>query len=146
MRGYDAGKRIKGRKRHILVDTLGMVLKVVVHPADVQDRDGAKLVLQKLPQVADNLEVIWADGGYAGKLVNWVGDLREDKKLRLDIVKRSDDLHSFKVLPWRWVVERTFGWLSTNRRLVRDYETLVSSSEAFVYVAMIRLISARFAA
>ncbi len=123
-----------------------MVLKVVVHPADVQDRDGAKLVLQKLPQVADNLEVIWADGGYAGKLVNWVGDLREDKKLRLDIVKRSDDLHSFKVLPWRWVVERTFGWLSTNRRLVRDYETLVSSSEAFVYVAMIRLISARFAA
>ena len=135
-RGYDAGKKVKGRKRHILVDTMGLLLIVLVHAANIQDRDGAKLVLNKAKQCFNRLHLIWADGGYAGKLIEWVLNTHG---WVLEIVKRNDDIKGFQVLPRRWVVERTLAWLSFNRRLSKDYEVLPESSEAMVYVAMIRL-------
>ena len=136
--GYDAGKRIKGRKRHLLVDTLGLVLGVVVTPANVTDRDGAKAVLRRVLAWFAWLRLLWVDGGYAGAaFADWVKARRP--KLAVQVVKRSDDVRGFKVLPHRWVVERTFGWLMHHRRLVRDYETTISSAEAFVYIAMIRV-------
>lgn len=142
-RGYDAGKKVNGRKRHILVDTMGLLLIAVVHEANLQDRDGAKLVLDHLRHRFSRLRVIWADGGYAGALVGWVRRLREHRKLRLEIVKRSDDAMGFVVLPRRWVVERTFAWLNSYRRLSKDYEALPETSEAFIHVAMIKLMLAR---
>lgn len=141
-RGYDAGKKISGRKRHILVDTLGLLLIVVVHGANVQDRVGAKLVLEQLQHRFTRLRLIWADGGYAGTLLEWVGLLRTRNRLRLEIVKRST-ANEFRVLPRRWVVERTFAWLSFHRRLSKDYEVLPETSQAFIHVAMIRLMLAR---
>ncbi|MFO0950288.1 MAG: IS5 family transposase [Isosphaeraceae bacterium] len=142
-RGYDAGKKVAGRKRHVVVDTLGLILAVVVHPADVQDRDGAKPVLGLLKHRFSRLRLVWADGGYAGQLVEWVRGLRPRNKLRLEIVKRSDDVKGFVVLPRRWVVERTFGWLGRCRRLSKDYEATTASSEAFVKLAMIHLMARR---
>lgn len=106
-RGYDAGKKVKGRKRHLLVDTMGLLLIVVVHPASIQDRDGARLVLAKVPGYLTRLGHIWADGAYAGKLIQWV---KITCHCVLEIVKRTDKLQGFQVLPRRWVVERTFGW------------------------------------
>jgi putative transposase len=126
-----------------VVDTLGLILAVVVHPADVQDRDGAKLVLAKLKGRFSRLRLIWADGGYAGQLVEWVRGLRVRNKLRLEIVKRSDDARGFVVLPRRWVVERTFAWLGRCRRLSKDYEATTASSEAFVKLAMIHHMTRR---
>ena len=126
-----------------MVDTLGLILAVVVHPADVQDRDGAKLVLAKLRDRFSRLRLIWADGGYAGQLVEWVRGLRPRNKLRLEIVRRSDDAKGFVVLPRRWVVERTFAWLGRCRRLSKDYEATTASSEAFVKLAMIHLMARR---
>ena len=116
MRGYDAGKKINGIKRHILVDTLGLILAVVVHPANIQDRDGAKLVFEKakFKGTWPRMLRVWADGGYAGKLIEWVFAFCQ---WVLEIVKRSDDVKGFKLLPKRWVVERTFSWLSNYRRL-----------------------------
>ena len=137
--GFDAGKKITGRKRHALVDTLGLLMKVVVTAGSVQDRDGAKRLLEDLSTAEDliqRLELIWADGGYRGALVDWV---EETFGWRLEIVKKPEDLVGFQVLPRRWVVERTFGWLVRQRRLARDYERLPESSEAFIYAAMIRL-------
>lgn len=142
-RGYDAGKKVSGRKRHILVDTIGLLLIVVVHAAHIQDRDGAKLVLERLQHRFTRLRLIWADGGYAGALVDWVRSLRKRRRLKLEIVKRSDDVKGFVVLPRRWVVERTFAWLGFHRRLSKDYEALPETSQAFVLVAMIRLMIAR---
>ena len=142
-RGYDAGKKINGRKRHILVDTLGLVLLCQVHTADVQDRDGARLLLAGLEKLFGWISLIWADGGYAGKLVEWVGGLERHRKVRLEIVKRSDKAKGFEVLPRRWVVERTFGWLVLQRRLCRDYETKLSSAEAMIHIAMTRLMLER---
>jgi putative transposase len=142
-RGYDAGKKIKGRKRHILVDTMGLLLLVVVHAASVQDRDGAKLLLAKAKGLFPRLKLIWADGGYAGKLIDWV---QETCAWVLEIVKRSDRVKGFKLLPRRWVVERTFGWLGRYRRLSKDYEQLPESSEAMVYWAMTRLMARRLTA
>ncbi len=142
-RGYDAGKKIGGRKRHILVDTIGLVLVAVVHAADIQDRDGAKLVLQKLEHRFTRLRRIWADGGYAGALIEWVRTLRKRNRILLDIVKRTDDMKGFVVLPRRWVVERTFAWLSFHRRLSKDYEALPETSETLIYIAMIRLMVSR---
>jgi putative transposase len=142
-RGYDAGKKVSGRKRHLLVDTLGLLLLVVVHAASTQDRDGAKLVLENLRHRFTRLRVIWADGGYAGKLIDWVRAVRSRNRLRLEIVKRSDETTGFVVLPRRWVVERTFAWLGLHRRLSKDYEVLPATSEAVIYVAMIRLMLAR---
>lgn len=139
-RGYDAGKKIKGRKRHIIVDTLGLLLAVVVHPANIQDRDGAKLVLAKLVGKFSRLKLIWADGGYAGKLIEWT---KEVGHWILEIVKRSDDVTGFQVLPKRWIVERTFAWFGRYRRLSKDYETLTESSEAIIHLAMIHLMLRR---
>ena len=141
--GYDAGKKIKGRKRHILVDTMGMLLMVVVHAGNVQDRDGAKLVLARAKELFPRLKLLWADGGYAGKLIDWV---KESCNWVLEIVKRSDDVKGFKLLPRRWVVERTFGWLGRYRRLSKDYERLPQSSEAMVYLGMTRLMLRRLTA
>ena len=139
-RGYDAGKKVNGRKRHIVVDTIGLILGVVVHAASVQDRDGAKLVLQKVGGKFPRLRLIWADGGYAGQWIEWV---REFAGWLLQIVKRSDDMKGFVVLPRRWVVERTFAWLGRWRRLSKDYEQNTSSSEAMIYIAMIAVMVRR---
>ncbi len=141
-RGYDAGKKINGVKRHILVDTLGLLLAVVVHAANIQDRDGAKLVFAKakLSGPWPRLERVWADGGYAGKLIAWVDSCCQ---WILEIVKRNDDVKGFKLLPKRWVVERTFSWLSNCRRLSKHYEYWNETGETMVQVAMIRLMLRR---
>ncbi len=142
-RGYDAGKKVKGRKRHLLVDTLGLVLSVVVHSAGVQDRDGGQQVLERVRQRFPRLKLVWADGGYAGpKLGEWV---KQFCHWVLEIVKRSDNVSGFAVLPKRWIVERTLGWLNRSRRLSKDYERLTSTSEAWVYAAMTRLMVRRLA-
>jgi len=142
VRGYDAGKKVKGRKRHILVDTLGLLLMVVVHIASIQDRDGAKSVLEKVKGRFSRLQLIWADGGYAGSLIDWV---KEVCGWVLEIVKRSDAMKGFQVLPHRWIVERTFGWLGRYRRLSKDYEGLPETSEAMIYAAMTHLMVRRLA-
>ena len=141
-RGYDAGKKIKGIKRHLIVDTLGLLMMVVVHSAAIQDRDGAKLVLERSRGRWPRLRLIWADGGYSGKLLTWTWRFCG---WVLEIVKRSDDLKGFVVLPRRWVVERTFGWLSNYRRLSRDYEYWTATGEAVVQVAMIHIMLRRLA-
>ncbi len=141
-RGYDAGKKIKGVKRHLLVDTLGLLLKVMVLTAGQQDRDGARIILATVRGCFPRLQKIWADGGYTGQLVDWVKDLCG---WVLDIVKRSDTARGFEVLPHRWIVERTFGWLNRARRLSKDYERLTTSGEAWVYVAMLPLMVKRLA-
>lgn len=119
----------------MVVDTLGLILALTVHAANVQDRNGAKQVLQKLAEGFPRLQWIWADGGYTGKLVDWVqGTL----SCVLQIVKRPN-VSNFVVLPKRWIVERTFGWLNRYRRLSKDYEQNPASSEAMVHLAMINL-------
>lgn len=143
-RGYDAGKKVTGRKRHIVVDTVGNLLEVVVHAANIQDRDGAKLVFQKLTDCTKSaLQKIWADGGYRGKLVDWV---REHLDIILEIVERDPDLKYFQVLPRRWVVERTFAWLGRYRRLSKDYEKCTGSSEGMIYLASVHTMLKRLAA
>jgi putative transposase len=118
-RGFDAGKKIMGRKRHLLVDTMGLLLCVCVHSAGIQDRDGAKLLLEKARKFGW-LRKIWADGGYAGALLEWLKNLHLGRMAQIEIVKRISD--GFKILPRRWVVERTFAWLNRYRRLSKDYE------------------------
>lgn len=136
--GYDAGKRIKGRKRHLLVDSLGLVLGVLVTPASTTERAGAQALLQMVLTWLSWLRLLWVDGGYCGEVfAQWVESIRPN--LEVQVVKRSDDTPGFKVLPRRWVVERTFGWLMRQRRLVRDYERTETSAEAFIYIAMIRI-------
>lgn len=137
--GYDGGKKTVGRKRHILTDTQGFLLDVVVHPAHIQDRDGAKKLLRHARSVVGTLEKIFADGGYAGKLIDWV---RTHCNTTLEIVKRNDP-HRFVVLAKRWIVERTLSWLSKARRLAREYETTPQSEEGMIYVAMIHLMLRR---
>jgi putative transposase len=144
-RGYDAGKKVAGRKRHLLVDVLGLLLVVVVHAASTQDRDGAKRVAEQLAHRFLRLRLLWADGGYAGALGAWLARLRPRNPLRLEIVKRSENVCGFVVQPKRWIVERTFAWLGFHRRLSQDYEALPATSEAIIYVAMIRLMLARLA-
>ena len=143
VRGYDAGKKITGRKRHVLVDTLGNILALKVTTADVQDRDGAKLLLNVLTMAFGWLMLIWADGGYAGKLIEHVAGIPRHRRVKLEIVKRSDDVKGFKVVPKRWIVERTFGWLIQSRRLVRDYEVKIEHSEAMIYLSMSKRMLAR---
>jgi len=146
VRGYDAGKKVMGRKRHLLVDTLGLILHVVVHPASIQDRDGAKQVLSILLRRFGWLRCIFADSGYAGELVDWCKRLLPHRRVRLEIVKRRDaDQHRFVILPKRWIVERTFGWLSKSRRLSKDYEYRPDNSEAIILIAATRLMLARLA-
>jgi putative transposase len=149
-RGYDAGKKVTGRKRHMMVDTLGLILMVVVTAGNVQDRDGAKLVLRALfDRIKKSkfsrwcrLKLIWADGGYRGELIDWV---KRMLGWTLEIVEKLEAQVGFQVLPKRWIVERTFAWLNRQRRLSKDYERLPETSEAFVYVAMIRLMVRRLA-
>lgn len=136
--GYDAGKRIKGRKRHLLVDSLGLILGIFVTPASTPERDGAQGLLERTLAWFAWLRLLWVDGGYTGEaFAQWVKTIRP--KLEVEVVKRSDDTSGFKVLPRRWVVERTFAWLMRHRRLVRDYETTETSAEAWAYIAMIRI-------
>jgi putative transposase len=149
-RGYDAGKKVTGRKRHLVVDTLGLVVAVMVTAASVQDREGAKLVLQLLFERIKKskfsrwcrLKKIWADGGYRGELIGWV---KGTLGWTLEIVEKLGDQVGFQVLPKRWIVERTFAWLNRQRRLSKDYERLPETSETFIYVAMIRLLTRRLA-
>jgi putative transposase len=144
-RGYDAGKKISGRKRHVAVDCLGLILAIMITPASVQDRDAAKGLIQLLVGTFGRLQLIWADGGYLGALVQWVKQLRPFGKLRLEIVRRCDHVKGFKVLPKRWIIERTFGWLYKSRRLCRDYEVRLDHSEAMIRVCMIRIMLRRLA-
>jgi len=123
-----------------VVDVLGLILAVVVHAADIQDRDGAKLVLRKLRRRFPRLKIIWADGGYAGKLIDWVARVGG---WTLEIVKRLGDVTGFVILPKRWIVERTFSWFGHYRRLSKDYETLTHSSESMIYWSMTHLMLRR---
>jgi putative transposase len=169
-RGYDGGKKVRGRKRHLLVDTEGLVLKVKVHSAKVPDQDGLKLLLESGQTEALNLKHLWLDAGYEGRGKRWA---EEDLGLSIEIVRRPQKpipekvariwaaewakegvkpdwekllpRRRFQVLPRRWVVERTFSWLSQNRRMSKDYERLCATAEAFVYVAMARLMVRRLA-
>jgi len=125
-----------------VVDTMGMILAVVVHAANIQDRDGAQLALSKLVGLYPRLKLIWADGGYAGKLIEWTKALGG---WVLEIVKRSDDLAGFVVLPKRWIVESTFGWIGRYRRMSKDYEMLPASSEAMILIVMINVMIHRLA-
>jgi putative transposase len=141
MRGYDPGKKIKGRKRHIAVDTLGLVWARVVHEAGIQDRDGGKLVFLALMGILRTLLLIWADQGYAGQLLEWVRNHQWGGQL--EIVKKRDGVGGFHVLPHRWIVERTFGWYGNYRLLAKEYETSPKSSEADLDLAMIHLMLRR---
>ncbi len=139
-RGYDAGKKVQGRKRHIVVDTAGFLLAVLVTPASTQDRVAARYLLRRLcSTVGNRLRLIWADGGYTGTLLAWA---RAALGLIVQIVQRPD-LSRFTVLPRRWVVERTLAWITRHRRCVRDYERLRHHHEAMVRWAMIRITSRR---
>jgi transposase len=140
--GYDAGKKINGTKRHLAVDTIGLLLTVLVTAASVQDRDAAKPLLWNLRRFFPSIRLAWADGGYAGKLVTWA---KTRLRLTLEIVKRPDDLHTFQVLPRRWVVERTLSWITRHRRTVRDYERLPAHHETYVYWSMIIVMTRRLA-
>lgn len=133
---------MNGRKRHILVDTIGLLLVIIVHPGNIQDRDGAKEVLAKAKECFPRLQWLWADGGYAGQLVDWV---KANCQWVLDIVRRSDDAVGFEVLPRRWVVERTFAWFGKYRRLAKDYEFHPRSSETMAYLAMTHVMVRRLA-
>src|SRR6202140_3713161 len=135
--GYDAGKKVKGRKIHALVDTEGLPMRIIVHPAAIQDRDGAGLVLDKIRRRFPWLELIWADGGYNARQVE--AAVAKVPVLRMEIVKRSDDMKGFIVLPRRWVVERTFSWFGRNRRLAKDFENLAETLATFVTLASIQL-------
>ena len=128
-RGYDAGKKIKGRKRHIAVDTEGNLLAVIVHSAGIQDRVAARAVLLRL----------FVDGGYTGKLIGWA---QEMFGYNVEVVKRNE-LHKFQVLPKRWIVERTFAWLNWSRRLSKDYELLHTSAETMIHIAFAHLLLRR---
>ena len=140
-RGYDAGKKIKGRKRHILTDTDGNLVHAVIHPADIQDRDGAPLVLAEIIHRFPWLRHVFADGGYAGDKLRQA--LRRVGKWTVEIVKRSDKAKGFEVLPRRWVVERTLAWLNRNRRLAKDFEQTIASATAWLFIASIQLLTRR---
>jgi len=135
--GFAAGKKLKGRKLHALVDTEGLPLRVVVHSAGIQDRDGAALVLDKIRGRFPWLELVWADAAYNAHQVETA--VAKVPALRIEIVKRTDDMRGFVVLPRRWVVERTFSWFGRNRRLAKDFENLADTLAAFATLASIQL-------
>ncbi len=142
IRGFDGGKRTTGRKRHILVDTTGLLLAVLVTAASVQDRDGARMLLGRLAGFGKKLRLLWVDGAYRGPLQDWVA---RRFPFRLQPVTPPRGRKGFTILARRWVVERTFAWLGLNRRLAKDYERLPASSEAFIHIAMIRIMLRRLA-
>jgi transposase len=137
-RGWDNAKKVNGRKRHIAVDTSGLLLAVVITAASVQDRDGARPLLWNLHRSCRKVRLVWADAAYAGKLATWAAAM----KMTMQIVAKRDR-HTFEILPRRWVVERTFAWISKHRRTVRDYEHLTASHEAMILWAMIALMTQR---
>ena len=141
--GYDAGKKVKGRKRHIMTDTLGLLLFAVIHSAGIQDRDGAPDVFRAIRHRFPWLRHVFADGGYAGDKLK--AALRDRGDWTLEIIKRSDTAKGFEVLPRRWVVERTFAWLGRCRRLAKDWERSVESSTAWTLIASVRLMTRRLA-
>jgi len=143
--GFDAGKLIQGRKRHLLVDTLGLLLAVCVTPASTQDRDGAVELLSQCFLVYWRLAVIWADSAYGGRLVHWVKSLRPRGRLHLDLIHKEPGQKGFALLRKRWIVERTFGWLMKCRRLRCDYEKKLAHSEAWIYIAMTGVMLRRLA-
>src|SRR5512135_1831209 len=144
-KGSDKGKRVEGRKRHLLVDTLGLILSVAVLPADVQDRDGAKTVLGSLKAPFCWVKKVWADGASAGQLVAWVAGLRSRRPVELEIVQRPEDAVGFTVIAKRWIVERTLGWLNRSRRLSQDDEATIRSAVAMIRLAMIHVMVRRLA-
>jgi putative transposase len=143
-RGFDSGKRVKGRKRHLLVDTLGLLLVVVGTAASVSDQAGAREVLQRLRGTCKKLRKVWVDGTYRG--AQWMSWVKEKYRIVLEPVLRTEEQKGFSVLPRRWVVERTLAWLNQFRRLSKDYEELPTTSETFIYMAMTRLMLRRLAA
>ncbi|MEN8173532.1 MAG: IS5 family transposase [Chloroflexota bacterium] len=140
--GFDGGKKVKGHKRHSLTDTVGNMLNVVVTAANVSDIAGGKLLINKIMEDFPTIEKIWADGTYRGEFIGWVNEKIEAV---LEIVKRDDGEKGFKVLPKRWVVERTFAWLGNYRRLSKDYERLPRNSEGMIYLASIKTMLGRVA-
>jgi transposase len=143
-RGYDAGKKIKGRKRHILTDTLGLLVGAIVHPANIQDRDGAPPLLASVSSAFPWLRHVFADSAYAGDKLK--GALEKLGTWTIEIVKRSDVAKGFVLLPRRWVVERTLAWLNRNRRLAKDFEATIESAVTWLYIASVKLMSRRLAA
>lgn len=135
-KGYDAGKKIKGRKRHIAVDSLGLLLALSVHSAHVSESRGARLVLMRLARNCGSIKTILVDGGYFRVFIEWGLAMFG---YNIVVVKRTDKLKKFKILPKRWIVERTFGWLNWKRRLSKDYEHKIDSSEAFLKIAMVQI-------
>ena len=156
-RGYDGGKRISGRKRHVLVDTMGLLLKVVVHPGNLHDRQGGKLLVNAVRGQFPRLAHIWADQGYTGEFKRWASKelgvelevvdrwWRQLQRYAPELLEQAGFQPGFHVLPRRWVVERTFAWLGRNRRLSKDYEMLPTTSETWCYIAMSRLMLKRLA-
>jgi len=142
-RGFDAGKCIKGRKRHLLTDTNGLLVAAIVHAADIQDRDGAPLLLRSVRHLFPWLRHVFADGGYAGPKLETA--LAQIGTWELEIIKRSDTAKGFELLPRRWVVERTIAWLNRNRRLAKDFEATIESATAWIIIASIKLLSRRIA-
>lgn len=142
-RGYAAEKMIKGRKRHILTDTIGLPVGMIVHPANIQDRDGAPSLLVSIRARYPWLRHVFADAGYAGDKLK--GALKGLGDWTLEIIRRSDAAKGFVLLPRRWVVERTFAWLNRNRRLAKDVEASIESAEAWLYIASVKLMSRRLA-
>jgi len=141
--GYDAGKKIKGRKRHIVTDTIGLLIGFVIHTADIQDRDGAVHVLNSIRRTHPWLRHIFADGGYAGPKLR--GRLEKIGCWTMQIVKRSDKAKGFEIIPRRWVVERTFAWLGRCRRLAKDWDKSILSAESWLLIAHIKMITRRIA-
>lgn len=139
VRGYDAAKRIKGRKRHIVTDTIGLLVGLAVHGANIQDRDGAPDLLKSVSVAYPLLRHVFADGGYAGPKLN--GALQKIGRWTLQIVKRSDTAQGFEVIPRRWVIERTLAWLGRCRRLAKDWEKTIASAEAWLLIAHIRRVT-----
>ena len=142
-RGYDAAKKVKGRKRHIVTDTTGLLVGAAIHPADVQDRDGAVLVIEAIHDLFPWLRHLFADSAYSGaKLLK---TLAKFGLWSIEIVKRMADTVGFEVLPRRWVVERTLAWLNRNRRLAKDFEASIASAKAWIYLASVQLLIRRLA-
>ena len=143
VRGYDAGKKVKGRKRHIITDTNGFLVHTLIHSADIQDRDGAPMVLKDIRYSFPWLRHVFADGGYAGDKLKTA--LTKIGDWTIEIIKRSDRVKGFIVLPRRWVVERTFAWLNRNRRLAKDFENTIASATVWLFMASVQLLARRLA-